>query len=501
LLALAKVEISLGNHQQARKRLLQAGKLDSQNPQVGLLTVEAYLALKQNRQAVEEIRFLSAQFPQNAALQGQLSLMLLGAGAFDEAAEKFDLTHKLDPAVADEVLEQAFRVTPDSPKIHLVALDRFHEWNRLAFACDALERRISQAPENPLYAMDLVQCHILAGEISSAKEQLRIFARRFAQDGTLHAALGEWLLDQRQEEMALSELLRAQAAGIQEARFVLALATLQAQSGAYLDAVRNAVLVEKQSSIDPRVCAAAALLAGLSYMSAGQDKEAIEHLRHAVELAPDIEANYLALARIFEVLGDYKSAVDVLTQGRLRTSASPDLLVALGSDLVSIDKFDQTIEILSTIISRYPEKTNAYRPLARAYQSTGKVGLGADILRKLLERQSQDTMLRLTFVQFLIEEGRSGDREALEQLAKAEKATHADPDIYFLRGKIYFAQGEYEKAVTALLQAVNLQPSSAPYHYHLAMAYRRLGKQAQALEQLQVKAHLERRQIPDLTKQ
>src|SRR5205823_12318637 len=216
---------------------------------------------------------------------------------------------------------------------------------------------------------------------------------------------------------------------------------------------------------------------------------------------PDIEANYLALARIYEVVRDYKSAVDVLTQGRLRTSASPDLLVALGSDLVSIDKFDQAIEILSTIISKYPEKTNAYRPLARAYQSTGKVGLGADILRKLLERQSQDTMLRISFVQSLIEGGHSGDREALEQLAKAEEVTPADPDIYFLRGKIYFARGEYEKAVTPLLQAINLQPSSVTYHYQLAMTYQRLGKQAQAFEQLQLKEHLERPRIPDLTKE
>jgi len=49
-------------------------------------------------------------------------------------------------------------------------------------------------------------------------------------------------------------------------------------------------------------------------------------------------------------------------------------------------------------------------------------------------------------------------------------------------------------------RAIDLRPSSVTYHYQLALAYQRLGREAQATEQLRIKEHLEREQIPDLTK-
>jgi len=204
-------------------------------------------------------------------------------------------------------------------------------------------------------------------------------AKQFEQNGQLHVALGQWLLEQGQDDLALSELLRAQATGIVDGRFTLALAAVQARSGAYVDAAGNAALVEKKSAIDLKVRAGAALLAGSSYMSEGQDKEAIEHLRHAIELAPDVEANYLALSRIYEVLDDHKSAVEVLSQGRSKISASPDFLIALGANLTSVDKFDEAIEILSAIVSKFPEKTTAYERLAGAYRITGEAAQASNI--------------------------------------------------------------------------------------------------------------------------
>ena len=133
LLALAKVEIALREFEPAKAYLLQAGKLEPHNPQVGLLTVRCYSSEKQNRRAVEKIRSLSAQFPQDAALQGELSRMLLEAGALHAAVSEFDTTYKLDPALADKDLEETLRSNPASPGVHAVAVNRFQEWNHLAF--------------------------------------------------------------------------------------------------------------------------------------------------------------------------------------------------------------------------------------------------------------------------------------------------------------------------------------------------------------------------------
>jgi Tfp pilus assembly protein PilF len=101
LLALAKVEIDLGNYTKARLRLLQAGKLQPKNPQVGLLSVEAYLTQKQHEQAMREIRSVSIQFADNAAVHSQLGLFLLQAGAYYEAKAEFELSRQLNPSSAD----------------------------------------------------------------------------------------------------------------------------------------------------------------------------------------------------------------------------------------------------------------------------------------------------------------------------------------------------------------------------------------------------------------
>jgi len=47
--------------------------------------------------------------------------------------------------------------------------------------------------------------------------------------------------------------------------------------------------------------------------------------------------------------------------------------------------------------------------------------------------------------------------------------------------------------VTALLQAV------APFHYQLALAYQRLGREAETMKQLKIKDDLERKPTVDLT--
>ena len=406
LLALAKVEIGLGNYKDSELRLMEAEKLQPGNPQLGaqlgLLAIESYLAQKRNAQAIEKSKTLSAQFPQNAPVHAQLGIFLFQAGELREAEAELDLTHMLNPVEAGKALERVL-LTDESPQIHLTVLGCYQRWNRLAAARDVLERLISQAPENVLYRADLVETDVLAGEIDSAKENLSENSLRLS--GGVHAALGEWLVTQHQEGLALAELLRAQALGVQGSRITLALATLQAKGGAYRDASHNATRVEQDSSLDGDVRAAAALLAGGGYMSAGADKEAIEHLKHAIELAPETEANYLALARVFEVLKSHKAAVEVLSQGRIKTSASPDLLVALGSDLVLVEQFSPAIEILNAVIAQAPDRTDAYMPLARAFRLTGQAALATAAMRRLVERQPRDAMVRVMLAESLIEEG------------------------------------------------------------------------------------------------
>ncbi len=83
------------------------------------------------------------------------------------------------------------------------------------------------------------------------------------------------------------------------------------------------------------------------------------------------------------------------------------------------------------------------------------------------------------------------DRKALEELSLAEKITPADPDVFYLRGKVYFSLGNYNEAAIALRHSIELRPTEPGPYYQLAKAYQKLGKADLAEEQFERLKYLE----------
>jgi tetratricopeptide (TPR) repeat protein len=71
----------------------------------------------------------------------------------------------------------------------------------------------------------------------------------------------------------------------------------------------------------------------------------------------------------------------------------------------------------------------------------------------------------------------------LDELARAERASPADYDIYYLRGKAFLSMDKYQQAIAALRRAIELRPAEAGAYYQLGLAYRRSGQTALAKEQ------------------
>jgi tetratricopeptide (TPR) repeat protein len=66
--------------------------------------------------------------------------------------------------------------------------------------------------------------------------------------------------------------------------------------------------------------------------------------------------------------------------------------------------------------------------------------------------------------------------KVLDELALAEKAAPSDPDVFYLRGKIYAATNRNQEAVAALERSINLRPLEPSPYYQLARLYQKLGK-------------------------
>ena len=92
-------------------------------------------------------------------------------------------------------------------------------------------------------------------------------------------------------------------------------------------------------------------------------------------------------------------------------------------------------------------------------------------------------MIDVMIAQALLKQDAPDYQRALDRLARAEKLSPSDPDVYFLRGKICLALGGYQDAVQALRRAIALAPMADLSYYQLGLAYQRLGQTALAREQ------------------
>lgn len=499
LLALAQMETSLGKLGLARQRLAQVEKIRPKDPRIGLLTVETYLAENQVQAALVKIRALSSNST-DRMLHSQLASLLLKMGAWREVVAEYEWMDHHSPEKAEEAMAQGLSVAASSSEFRDLLLNFFQEKKRMNRAVGLFQRLARQTPDNPYFKVGVIQASVMGGNIDTAKEELRSLSHIVPSDAKIHEMLGRFLLAWKQEELALSQFLRAHRSGLQDPKVALQLGSLQGRKGAYTDAIQTALRVEQQTALSPQIRSAAALLVGTSYMSAGQEKTAIEHLELAIQLMPELESNYLALSQVYEVLRDSKSALDVLKRGQKKILPSPDYLLNLGNNLLANEDYEGAIMVLAALIEKHPDQSKAYLPLARAYRLADQPELAIQTMRRLYDLQPEFPMLPVMLAQSLINEGPSGYAEALEELNRAEKATPTDPDIYYLRGKVFLSMGKLDEAEAQLRRAIEMQPASPGFYYQLALVYQRMGKEALALQQIERKNHLERASIPDLSR-
>jgi tetratricopeptide (TPR) repeat protein len=339
-------------------------------------------------------------------------------------------------------------------------------------------------PSNVLPLAMLVRVNFSLGDTESLKAALRGAAKRFPQDGNLHAGLARFLVENKLLDLALAESLRAQHASGANAGSVMELAVLENTVGAYEDAVRNAASLERQASLPARLRASAAGVAGLSYESTGRREEAIAHLREAIRLDPSQENSYLALAFLFEKAERYSDAVSILEQGRRQLPGSTALLLPLGSNLVRAEHYRAGIEVLRELLRHSPDEADAYLRIADAYRKTGRPAEEAGILHDLAARKPDYPRIHLLIARALLGADPADYPKVLDELALGEKSAPSDAEIFYLRGRVYLATGRNQEAAAALLRAIELGPMDPAPYYQLGRLYQKLGKTELARELL-----------------
>ena len=512
LLARAQVEASMQRFQAARQTISRARSLSSGDPRLDLLEVQIDLDEDKISQAFEKAERISNQYPGIAPIQGRLGSVFLGAGLFEEAAARLHRAHQLDssePAYALGLGEAWLQLGKYQETLDLLAALR----PQMAASADlhrllarahlgrkdypAAEREIKQvlgpADQNPghaLFLSDLVKVSVLGGDQRKAREYLRRLSDLNHPQKAIHLELGQFLFEEQEHDLAIAQFLRGEGEIHSAPEALLELAILESQGGAYAGALRHALEVLEEKEAGPYLKGAAATVAGASYLDTERRDNAIEYLELAVRLTPAVERNYLLLADIYQDGEQFAEAIAILERGRKAIPDSTGLLLPLGLNFGSSGDYERATGVLRELIARTPSQVEAYMPLAQAYESLGNVGEAIEVLQKRSELPPRDVMVPMAMAGFLFSKGEAFFDQVLAKLEEAEQIQASDPDIFYLRGRVYRAQERYEEAVQAFRRAVELDPLSQPAHYQLALAYRDAGKSELAFRRFEILQNL-----------
>ena len=360
----------------------------------------------------------------------------------------------------------------------------------LASAIDFLKQADRLRPDYPLPLAMLVKISLQSPDPDQVKEFLRLAAERFPRAGKLHAEFVKDLLHQNRPDLALAEALRFEQSGVPDIESTVTLAVVENNAGAFADAARLGQAIEQQAALPAEVRASGATVAGLAYENLKQFPDAVELLKRATELAPAREDPYLYLARVYGKQQNLPAAVDVLEKGSRQIADSQKIRLALGANLVAVEKYAQASQILAEVIKNSPDQIDAYPALADAYGKMGQPKLATETLRQLAARKPDYPMLHLAIAQSLMNAEPVDSAHVLEELALAEKTSPDDYDVWYLRGKVCLNMNQVPEAIASLQHAIELRPADSSAYYQLAFAYRKSGQTALAKRQFEIVEYL-----------
>jgi tetratricopeptide (TPR) repeat protein len=174
-------------------------------------------------------------------------------------------------------------------------------------------------------------------------------------------------------------------------------------------------------------------LKGLTFLDSGQNAEAVETLRLAVERDPNDAAAYGKLGVAYAMLKQYKEAVVVFK-------------IAIRMKPAIVDAED-------------------YYHLSRAYIALEKFSLALDAIKLALYIKRAD--------QINAENGSLSRAPALA-------------DLHYSAGLAFFNLRRYREALEELKQVVTLNPKHAPGHFGLGLTYLATGEPKEAAKQQEV---------------
>jgi len=219
--------------------------------------------------------------------------------------------------------------------------------------------------------------------------------------------------------------------------------------------------MEKETFTTSSVEAMHAYAKGQDLMYTNRE-EAIRWFLKAIDFDPNLGRAYAGLASVYHNLQNYEEAEKYyrMAQARLDLMSEREKHRTQGGYYLLTRNYPKAIEEFTALVDKYPADTSGFTNLAFAYSISGNMVKAAEMGRKAVELNPQESVPRYNLCWYLIA---SGDFNGADQEIQA--LINLDPeywDTYICKGLVEIAQGQTVQAAATYraLEAKGAYPAS-----------------------------------------
>jgi tetratricopeptide (TPR) repeat protein len=428
---LAAIDYTEGRGEEAHKILDELLRREPHNRLGLVLKGRLLLIEKQPDAALPYARNAVASDPEHGAEAHLLLAMIYQAkGQLEEAEQEFKQVLKVAPgAVAADV-----------------ALSRLYaaKGNK-ALALEYADEAVKLAPSDADARITLVRVLLTTGDVNRADRELRKMLVQFPN----------------------SSAVQVQAGGLFLARKDVASARAAFNRALELDA----------SSADA--------LAGLVALDLGgrNARSAIDRVGARLTASPDDAAGWFLAAKAYAIAGD-----SVLSEKALRRTIELDpgrvqAFAMLGDLRAMSGKLDDALHQFQLWAEREPKSVAAHTMVGLTLERLNRTQEARQVYEKVLAMDRHAAIAANNLAWLYAEGGGNIDQAAeLAQMAKSQAPDQ--PAFNDTLGWIYYKKDLVEQSVPLFQQSLEKDPDNALTHYHLGMAYAKMGEDSKAIVEL-----------------
>ena len=225
-------------------------------------------------------------------------------------------------------------------------------------------------------------------------------------------------------------------------------------------------------------------------LAQNQADKAIAIVHDQIAKSPDNSGFYDLLGTTLATnKKDWNSAEAAFRKSADLDKDNSDALMKLGEVLAEQGHTDEAIAIYQQAVKDHPREASFYILMGELYEAKQDWKKAQDAYQSALEIKPNDPLASNNLANVMLQTGGNVDVAfSLAQTARREMPDSAE--VADTLGWVYYQKGAYQSAISLLQEAVKLgdknkAPDNPGFHYHLGLAYAKVGQSSLARQELE----------------